>query len=167
MHYPPSWSVCKAKNINFQYKINLENLLEVQTKKHQWRKRWFSVIVTMEWFSTIALLKGHNKKIATNSSNNQSITTDLLKSIFLFWMASRNRSGVDIRISQENFDKSALLTSSFFINLIRNFFPFASFLHSLVVWAANSRVGHRITALMPAFDVRWSHWKTSSEKLNK
>lgn len=57
----------------------------------------------------------------------------LLKSSFFFLIANLNLSGVDISISQGSFDKSALRNSSLVINLMRNFFPFANFLLSLVV----------------------------------
>lgn len=85
------------------------------------------------------------------------IITHLLRSTFFLLIAKRNRSGVDISTSHGNVEKSAFLERCLVINLIRNFFPLTSFLHSRYIWADNSRVWQRITARMPPFEGACKH----------
>jgi hypothetical protein len=81
-----------------------------------------------------------------------SMITYLLKSRSLFFIAWFKRRGVDTRISQCISLKFPSCERSLVISLIENFLPFANFLHSLVVCAANSLVGQRITALTAPLD---------------
>lgn len=82
------------------------------------------------------------------------LLTYLLKSIFLALIALCSRIGVDMRTSHRSFEKSAVLTRGLVINLMWNLLPLISFFPSLAVWAASSRAGERITALIPSVEGR-------------
>lgn len=82
------------------------------------------------------------------------LLTYLLKSIFLALIALCSRIGVDIKTSHRSFEKSAVLTRGLVITLISNLLPLMSFFPSLAVWAASSRAGERITALIPSVEGR-------------